>query len=72
MHHSSNQNHKQQPSDQHSVKNSTEETSDNYPSKVITLSDEDLAKQEEYRRAYLEQLRRQSCPGCGDDGSIPF
>ncbi len=34
---------------------------------------EALAKQqEEYRKAYLEQLRRMSCPGCGDDGSIPM
>jgi hypothetical protein len=24
--------------------------------------------QAQYRQAYLEQLRRQSCPGCGDDG----
>ncbi len=23
--------------------------------------------QAEYRRAYLEQLRRQACPGCGED-----
>ena len=37
------------------------------------LSDEQLAKQqEEYRIAYLEQLRRRSCPGCGDDESIPY
>ena len=37
------------------------------------LSEEQLAKQqEEYRIAYLEQLRRRSCPGCGDDGSIPY
>ena len=34
----------------------------------------DLANQQtqdEYRRAYLQQLRRRACPGCGDDGSIP-
>ncbi len=31
----------------------------------------DPQTQEEYRRAYLEQLRRRACPGCGDDGSIP-
>ncbi len=37
------------------------------------LSEEQLAKQQEqYRIAYLEQLRRRSCPGCGDDGSIPY
>ena len=36
------------------------------------LSEKHLAKQqEEYRIAYLEQLRRRSCPGCGD-GSIPY
>lgn len=36
------------------------------------LSEEQLAiQQEEYRQAYLEPLRRRSCPGCGDDGSIP-
>jgi hypothetical protein len=28
------------------------------------LDDEQL--QAEYRKAYIEQLRRQSCPGCGD------
>ncbi len=37
------------------------------------LTDEALAKQQEqYRQAYLEQLRRMSCPGCGDDGMLPF
>ncbi len=36
------------------------------------LTDEALAKQQEqYRQAYLEQLRRMSCPGCGDDGMLP-
>lgn len=36
------------------------------------LSEEALAKQQEaYRQAYLLQLRRMSCPGCGDDGIIP-
>jgi hypothetical protein len=29
----------------------------------------DEATQEAYRKAYLEQLRRQSCPGCGEDFS---
>lgn len=38
-----------------------------------TLTEEQLAtQQEEYRKAYLEQLRRQSCPGCGDDGIVPY
>lgn len=37
------------------------------------LTEEQLSKQqEEYRRAYLEQLRRMSCPGCGDDGIVPY
>lgn len=27
-------------------------------------------KQEEYRRAYLRQQARRTCPGCGDDGSL--
>ena len=26
----------------------------------------DDRKQEEYRRAYLEQLRQRECPGCGE------
>jgi hypothetical protein len=30
------------------------------------------AQQAEYRRAYLEQLRRMSCPGCGEDPTLPF
>lgn len=30
------------------------------------------ATQQAYRRAYLEQLRRQSCPGCGDEGPLSF
>ncbi len=30
------------------------------------------AKQAEYRKAYLEQLRRMSCPGCGEDPTLPF
>jgi hypothetical protein len=37
------------------------------------LTEEALAKQQEqYRQAYLEQLRRMSCPGCGDDGVLPY
>jgi hypothetical protein len=28
-------------------------------------------EQEAYRQAYLLQLRRMSCPGCGDDGIVP-
>lgn len=36
-------------------------------------TDEALAKlQVQYRLAYLEQLRRMSCPGCGDDGLSPL
>ncbi len=34
------------------------------PKQTQQLSDEEL--QEQYRQAYLEQIRRQSCPGCGD------
>jgi hypothetical protein len=30
------------------------------------LQDEQL--QAKYRQAYLEQIRRQSCPGCGESG----
>lgn len=30
------------------------------------------AQQAEYRKAYLEQLRRMSCPGCGEDPTLPF
>ncbi len=32
----------------------------------------DELQQAEYRRAYLEQLRRMSCPGCGEDPTLPF
>jgi hypothetical protein len=32
------------------------------------LQDEQL--QAKYRQAYLEQLRRQSCPGCGESGIL--
>jgi hypothetical protein len=28
----------------------------------------DAATQEKYRQEYLIQMRRLSCPGCGDDG----
>lgn len=27
----------------------------------------DPAKQDEYRAAYLAQLRQRACPGCGED-----
>ena len=30
------------------------------------------AQQAEYRKAYIEQLRRMSCPGCGEDPTLPF
>lgn len=30
----------------------------------------DPQTQEQYRRAYIEQLRRPSCPGCGEDFTI--
>lgn len=33
-----------------------------------SLSDADL--QEKYRKEYLEQLKRRSCPGCGEN--LPF
>jgi hypothetical protein len=33
---------------------------------------QDEAQQAEYRKAYLEQLRRMSCPGCGEDPTLPF
>jgi hypothetical protein len=37
------------------------------------LTDEAMAaQQEQYRQAYLQQLRRMSCPGCGDDGILPL
>lgn len=32
--------------------------------KPCSLSDAEL--QEQYRKEYLEQLRRRSCPGCGE------
>jgi hypothetical protein len=39
------------------------------PSSDTLLSAEALAKQqEEYRQAYLLQIQRMNCPGCGDDG----
>ena len=34
------------------------------PEQTQQLADAEL--QEKYRQAYLEQIRRQSCPGCGD------
>jgi len=72
MHPSSNPNRNHQPSEPCSVEHSSEVTPDGQATQELKLSDEDLAKQEEYRLAYLEQLRRRSCPGCGDDGSIPY
>ncbi|MDZ4852636.1 MAG: hypothetical protein SGI77_25385 [Pirellulaceae bacterium] len=36
----------------------------------IDLENEVL--QAEYRKAYLEQLKRMSCPGCGEDPTIPY
>ena len=32
------------------------------------LSDAEL--QERYRKEYIEQLKRMSCPGCGEDFSL--
>ena len=34
------------------------------PKQTQQLTDAEL--QEKYRQAYLKQIRRQSCPGCGD------
>ena len=40
------------------------------------LSEKDLQdladpeKQAEYRKAFAEQMRQRSCPGCGDDGTL--
>ena len=37
------------------------------------LSDlENPEKQEEYRKAFIEQMKRRACRGCGDDGPLPF
>lgn len=30
----------------------------------------DEATQDAYRKAYIEQLRRLSCPGCGEDFTL--
>jgi hypothetical protein len=50
---------------------SNEESSVQHPeSETPDLKNEAL--QAEYRKAYLEQLRRMSCPGCGEDPTIPF
>ena len=38
------------------------------PQESCPLSDADL--QEQYRKEYLEQLKRRSCPGCGEDFSL--
>ena len=35
------------------------------PSDACPLSEAEL--QERYRKEYLEQLRKMSCPGCGED-----
>ena len=40
------------------------------PEQLADLSNE--VQQAEYRRAYLEQLRRMSCPGCGENPTLPF
>ena len=40
------------------------------PEQLADLSNE--AQQADYRQAYLEQLRRMSCPGCGEDPTLPF
>jgi hypothetical protein len=45
-------------------------TSSTTNDKDVNLDDEAL--QAEYRKAYLEQLRRMSCPGCGEDPTVPF
>jgi hypothetical protein len=37
--------------------------------KLVYLADPET--QEEYRKAFLDQLRLRICPGCGDDGTIP-
>ncbi len=63
------------PDPQNQVSSLSAESTDSLVSEILDqqLSEEQLAKQqEEYRMAYLEQLRRRSCPGCGDDGSIPY
>ena len=37
------------------------------------LSDlENAGNQEEYRKAFIEQMKRRACRGCGDDGPLPF
>jgi hypothetical protein len=38
------------------------------PSDAAQLADAEL--QERYRKEYLAQLRRLSCPGCGEDFSV--
>lgn len=30
----------------------------------------DAEKQDEYRREYLVQLKRQTCPGCGESNDV--
>lgn len=48
------------------------ETTSEAPNTVESEILQDDAKQAEYRKAYLEQLRRMSCPGCGEDPTLPF
>lgn len=31
---------------------------------------DDAAKQDEYRREYLAQLKRRACPGCGESNDL--
>lgn len=38
------------------------------PSDAAQLADAEL--QEKYRKEYLAQLRRLSCPGCGEDFTV--
>lgn len=34
----------------------------------VSTDRDDAAKQEQYRREHLQQLRLRSCPGCGEEG----
>ena len=31
---------------------------------------DDQVLQERYRKAFIEQIKRRQCPGCGDDGAL--
>lgn len=55
--------------DQSQITDSTEPAAE-VSEKLDALQNDD--KQAEYRKAYLEQLRRMSCPGCGEDPTLPF